>query len=233
VAKRADDEGRAYKRSQLQIQIAVNRHREELNQKLLEALPTLAKLDPAICWVSPLEEDNFHEYWDGDLLERIGRPDLIPKLKAFWPARGPHWDAVAVARSSDGEWLGPVLVEAKSYPGETRSSCAAEGDRRELIEQRLAETRDWLDVAQEHASAWTKGLYQAANRLTFLRWWCEVLHEQAWLVNVYVVEDPSDPKIATTKERWLKTRQVAVLCIRPRLARNLPFGGFPLGREPP
>jgi hypothetical protein len=199
-----DDQGRAYKRSQLQIQIAVNRHRDELEAKLLDTLPSLADLEPVLCWSSPLEEDRFREYWDGKLLERIGRPDLIPKLKNFWPVRGPHWDAIAIARSRDGDWLGPVLVEAKSHPGETRSSCGAENERRDWIERQLVETREWLGVPAEHEKWWMKGLYQAANRFTFLRWWREVLGERAWLVNIYVVEDPSDRQISTTKEQWIK-----------------------------
>src|SRR4051794_30538012 len=108
MPSRVDARGRAYKRSQLQIQIAVNRRRRELEGKLLDALPSLQALDAVLDWRSPLEEDRFREYWDGGLLERIRRSDLRVQLKEFWPARGPHWDAVAVARTKAGIWLGPV-----------------------------------------------------------------------------------------------------------------------------
>jgi hypothetical protein len=92
-----------------------------------------------------------------------------------------------------------VLIEAKSYPGELRSRCGAEGQRRDLIEQRLRETRRWLGVAEDHAPWWTDGLYQAGNRLTFLRFFCQVLGEQAWLANVFVVGDPDVP---TDRQSW-------------------------------
>ena len=201
MASRVDELGRAYKRSQLQIQIAVNRRPSELEHGLLAALPTLAALDPVFDWCSPLEHDRFREYYDDSLLDRIGRPELKAKLAAFWPTGGPHWDAVAVARHRSGNWLGPILIEAKSYPGEQRSSCKAEGERRDPIERRLRETRGWLGVAESHASWWTDGLYQTANRLTFLRFFRQVLKEQAWLANVYVVDDPS--RGATTSQvKW-------------------------------
>lgn len=202
MASRVDELGRACKRSQLQIQIAVNRYRDELETKLLAALPTLAALDPVFDWRSPREDDRFREYYDGSLLDRIGRSELRPKLKQFWPAGGPHWDAIAVAGTETGDWLGPVLIEAKSYPKEQESSCAAKDPAsRELIERRLTETRAWLGVADDHAHTWMNGRYQSANRLTFLRFFRQVLGEQAWLVNVYVVDDP-DPTITTTHDQW-------------------------------
>jgi hypothetical protein len=205
MAKRVDDHGRALKKSQLQIQIAVNRHRRELEQKILEALPTLKELDPVLEWISPLENERFAELWDERLLERMGRPDLADKLTEYWPKQGPHWDAGAVARTKDGTWLGPVLIEAKSYPEEMRSSCAAK-DGRELIEARLRETREWLrqetgDPSEGHAEAWIDRYYQAANRLAFLYFFNEVIGEKGWLVNVLVVDDP-DPDTRTSMAEW-------------------------------
>ena len=99
MGDRVDDQGRAYKKSQLQIQIAVNRNREELERELLDAVPSLAELDPELDWVSPLEDEGFDELWDARLVERMGRSDLVDKLATYWPPGGPHWDAVAVARS--------------------------------------------------------------------------------------------------------------------------------------
>ena len=229
MAHRVDSEGRAYKRSQLQIQIAVNRYRADLEEKLLSALPTLAHLEPELHWCSPREDDHFREYWDGKLVERIGRPELRPDLRAFWPARGPHWDAVAVARTNGGDWLGPVLVEAKSYPGEVRSRCATEGERRELIEQRLADTRSWLKVPHKHAEWWVNGLYQAANRLSFLRFFRQILHEDAWLANVYIVNDPHAP---TSRAGW--DRAIKEAFVRLGIDENgIPDAGtvFVAGRD--
>ena len=205
MAERVDDQGRAYKKSQLQIQIAVNRRRDELERKLFDALPSLAELDPDLEWISPLEIEGFGELWDGRLPERMERPDLVPRLEEYWPPGGPHWDAVAVARSKDGSWLGPVLVEAKSYPGEMRSRCEAK-DGRQLIETRLQETRMWLrdrigGPSENHADAWMNRYYQAANRLAFLRFFNEVIDGKGWLLNVLVVNDP-DPDARTSEAEW-------------------------------
>lgn len=201
------------------MQLAVNRRQEELDAAIRDALPGLADLAPRIEWRSPLEADGLREYWDAGMLKRIGRPELADRLRAFWPTGGPHWDGLAVVRSKAGEALGPLLVEAKSYPAEMRSSCAARGDSRARIEQRLAETRRWLGVTEDHAPAWTDGYYQSANRLTFLRFFREVLREQAWMVNLCVVHDP-DPDISTTREEWdaaLGVARAALGLTRPEL----------------
>jgi hypothetical protein len=209
VNPRTDDQGRAYKKSQLQIQIAVNRNRDEIDEKALAALPTLAELDPVLDWVSPLEKDGFKELVDGTLLDRIERSDLRPKLKQYWPPGGPNWDAVAVARDKDGDWIGPILVEAKSYPAEMQSACGAKPESLKLIEKQLRETRKWLrdrtgssEPSEERADAWLNEYYQAANRLAFLRFFTEIVDVPAWLLNVLVVDDP-DPDGQTSEAEWL------------------------------
>jgi hypothetical protein len=201
MARRVDENGLAFKRSQLQIQIAVNRHRDELEAQTLKALPSLAETEPELDWRSPLEADRFREYYDGRMLDRIERSDLREALRDYWPQRGPRWDALAVVRSSRGEWLGPLLVEAKSYPAEMLSSCKAEGDRRARIEEQLRATREYFGVAEEFASAWTDGLYQLANRLAFLRFF-EKEVGAAWLLIVCVVSDPTAPGGGTGEREW-------------------------------
>jgi hypothetical protein len=103
------------------MQLYVARRRRALTDAVLRALPTLAELNPHLTWVSPLESERFAEYYDDGFLLAIGRFDLLDALRDFWPSGGPHWDALAVARSQDGRWLGPVLLEAKSYASEMRS----------------------------------------------------------------------------------------------------------------
>jgi hypothetical protein len=188
---RTDNTGMASKRSQLQLQLYVNRRAEALNAAVLEALPELAALQPVLAWVSPREQEKFREYRDGAFLEAIGRPELRPKLRQYWPARGPRWDALAVARTAAGEWLGPVLVEGKSHVPEMydRKGCRAAGSRRDDIAAALRATREWLGVPHEVESWWMGGLYQSANRLAFLRF-RSVLGERAWLVNAYFLKDP-------------------------------------------
>ncbi len=116
---RVDELGRAFAGSQLQVQIYVNCRQKELSRALLNALPSLASLSPRVRWVSPREKKGFVEYKDAEFLRAVGLGHLAPKLKEFWPFRGPNWDALAfveVEMSPGGR--GVVLVEAKSHPSE-------------------------------------------------------------------------------------------------------------------
>ena len=109
-----------------------------------------------------------------------------------------------------------MLVEAKSYPAEFRDvggGTAAEDSRRDLIARRLAETRQWLGVDENVpvAERWLGDYYQSANRFATLRFfraftvnnWKEQPTD-AWLVNVYFVDDQShvDAKRATSRAVW-------------------------------
>src|SRR5258706_9106146 len=102
---RTDEHGRAYKQSQLQMQLYVNRRQPALTGAVLDALPSLSELRPSLTWVSPLEAQKFAEYYDGDFLAAVDRPDLAGSLADYWPSGGPHWDALAVARDADGRYL--------------------------------------------------------------------------------------------------------------------------------
>lgn len=81
---KVDKLGRAHAGSQLQMQIYVNRRGEELSERLLQALPSLAELNPLIRWVSPLESAGFAEYQDEAFLSAVGCPDAAEPLYAFW-----------------------------------------------------------------------------------------------------------------------------------------------------
>ena len=67
---RIDELGRAYKQSQLQTQLYVNRRQAKLTAAVLGALPTLAVLSPVLEWVSPLEKQRFAEYYDHNFIRR-------------------------------------------------------------------------------------------------------------------------------------------------------------------
>ena len=71
-------------------------------------------------WVAPLETEKFREYWDAEALGILGLDTLRLPLEKFWPAGGPHWDALAIVEGA--ERRGVILVEAKSYPDEVCSS---------------------------------------------------------------------------------------------------------------
>lgn len=141
---RVDDLGRAYAGSQLQIQIYVTRRSEELSQRVLDALPSLASSNARLRWVSPLESEKFAEYYDRAFLSALGFEHLDDALVEFWPRRGPHWDALAVVEvAGDPHRRGVVLVEAKSYPDEiyNKKGCQASPRSRRRIEAALEQTK--------------------------------------------------------------------------------------------
>lgn len=183
---RTDAQGRAYKGSQLQIQIYVNRRAEELNAAICAADPALS--DGCITWVSPVEENRFEEYKDEDFLRAVGMSQLAPELVGkFWPKSGPQWDALARVKIKGKD--GVILVEAKNYPDEIEGNgCKACPHSRSIIEDALKETKQWLGVPSE--ADWMGKWYQPANRLAHLYFLNEVVGVPAWLVNVHILDDP-------------------------------------------
>ncbi|MCI0440601.1 MAG: hypothetical protein L0177_15920 [Chloroflexi bacterium] len=185
--------------SQLQIQIYVNRRSEELSESIVDALPPLKLKYPILQWVSPIECDNFREYCDYDFLRALELEAHCKALSEFWPRRGPCWDALAIVKSSsNSDFEGVVLVEAKSYPDEIYGpGCQASPRSREKIEAALDKTKEWMDIDKKFD--WMGQLYQSANRLAHLYFFREVIRVPAWLVNVYFLNDPRSP---TTREMW-------------------------------
>lgn len=196
-----DSQGRAYAGSQLQIQIYVNRLREELNAAILDALPSLAALKPTIQWTSPLEVDKFAEYQDLAFLKAVGLEHLDKALRDFWPRGGPVWDGLAIVKFADNlQQHGVILAEAKSHVPEVYGSgCQASERSRKKILAALERTKQWLGVP--HDTNWTGPLYQPANRLAHLYFFREVAGVPAWFVNVLFVNDPHSP---TSVDDWQK-----------------------------
>lgn len=192
MAKRVDDHGRAYKGSQLQVQIYVNRHKPRLDQAIRDALPRVGELD----WRAPLEKEGFREPQDSAFLRAIDRQALKERLRDFWPRGGPVWDGLAITASG-----GVVLVEGKSYPGEFRSAMEAKDpDSRAKILKSLAWTYKRLGLGGD-ATEWATRYYQSANRLAHLIWLREAgVH--AWLVNLLFVDDTTQAEKATSREQW-------------------------------
>jgi hypothetical protein len=194
--------GWASKGSQLQTQLYVNRHRDALNEAVLEALPSLAERRPELTWVAPVEDDGFAEPRDG-MLSVLGKEGLRAELATFWPSRGPVWDALATCRFPDGS-DGVVLAEGKSYPeemygGGTRagtSGSEASLESRRKIERATAwaqgrlgvplDVRRWLDPLDPDKTS--SSLYQTANRLTFALW-LRSKGVQAWLCHLLFLND--------------------------------------------
>lgn len=186
-ANRTDEIGRAFKGSQLQIQIYVNRRQQELNEAIVQAHPTLAELNPEFRWVSPLESCQCEEYRDEAFLSALGLERFLPDLKVFWPPRGPVWDGLACLSTDEG--AGVLLVEAKSYPEEMYGSgCQASAPSLKKINAAFDELERWLGVKRREV--WIGSLYQSANRLAHLYLLREKLGVPTWLANVCFTHDP-------------------------------------------
>jgi hypothetical protein len=149
-------------------------------------------------WVSPLAENLYREYQDAEFLQRLGLSNLAPALREFWPEGGPCWDALARVTGCSAE--GVVLVEAKSHASGVQSSCRAENPvSRARIQASLACAKRRLGVSAD--VDWMEAYYQAANRyahLIFLR----DIGVQAWLVEVYFLNDKHFVGAPATEEEW-------------------------------
>jgi hypothetical protein len=200
VSDRVDEHGAAYAGSQLQTQHYVNKRTSHLNEALAEEFPELRAAQ--ISWRSPLAADGYREYWDQAFLKCVGLVQHADQLKAFWPAGGPHWDALAVVEFDGSERSGVILGEGKSYPSELYGGgCAAKpgSASRVLIENSLGWTQQQLGVVEKTAADWSGPLYQNANRLAHLCW-LRSLGVRAWLVHLLFTADPHGP---TTEPEWL------------------------------
>lgn len=225
---RTDGQGRAFKGSQLQIQIYVNARRTELDAEIRQKIPGLANAQ--ITWLAPLPEDGFREPQDGGFLRLAGLDELEDSLRTYWPKGGPVWDGLASFRPQSHR-PGVILLEGKSYPEEMKSSCRATNENsRALIQAAITKTRRKLNAERNTASAWFKRYYQLANRLAHLVW----LQDQgvpAWLVLVCFADDARH--VATTTRAWEEAILAAgdtlgvdlhdidgvahlILCARPR-----------------
>jgi hypothetical protein len=194
--KRTDNRGRAFAGSQLQVQIYVSRRQSELSAAVLEALAASGERFTRVTWVSPLEERKFYEPRDGRFLEAVGAGAIHSQLTAFWPARGPRWDALAILEPDSAV----LLVEGKSYPGEMLGrGCLAGADSRRAIDTSLRNAQVFFRV--EETATWAGPLYQYANRLAHVYFLRAIGARPAFLANLCFLGDPIAPTDRPTFER--------------------------------
>ena len=169
--------------SQRWIQVAINR-RPDLVLTALRRANAISD-STTIHWASPLESEDCCEYRDGVALKRAGIDTLpLRSLGAFWPARGPVWDAVG--RTSDGV---AVFVEAKAHIPEAASPASrATPQSLKLIRQSLEEARRWY--APRSRCDWSGTFYQYANRLAHQYFVSEVNALPSILVFMYFTNAP-------------------------------------------
>jgi hypothetical protein len=91
------------------------------------------------------------------------------------------------------------MVEAKSHASEMRGAWrAGSKTSQEKIRRAFESTKEWLGVPK--ATDWTSGnLYQLANRYAHLYFFRKVLEIEAWLVNIFFLNDPHSQ---TSIQQW-------------------------------
>lgn len=172
------------------IQRAINEGAPSLQALLQERVPNLGDID----WRSPRAGDEHAEYRDRSFLKRIDRDDLAPALAAFWPARGPQWDALGV--TGTGKVL---LVEAKAHVGELCSTGTQAGEAsRVRISTALTDVA--FSIGAKTLAPWTDVFYQLANRISH-RWFLRRQGADAWLLLIDFVGD-SDVSGPSSSEAW-------------------------------
>lgn len=187
-------QGQAIKGSRRWLQVLIN-ERPEIVAAALQPRLGLAP-DERIHWLSPLRDDDYAEYRDGDFLRRLQvTPRRVP-LETFWPVRGPQWDGLG--RTDRGDLL---LVEAKAHIGEMQSAgCqAADPAARTLIQRRLEQVQRLLQARP--AGDWMGAFYQYTNRLAHLHFLRNLNGLPAYLLLIYFVNagDVGGPR---EKAQW-------------------------------
>jgi hypothetical protein len=165
---------------------------------VLEAWPALAEQTRRLGWTAPLEHDGFAEPRDAEFLRAIGYEDLAGELAAFWPTRGPVWDALAVTVPASGRH-GVVLAEGKSYPAELYSggTKATEPSRSRIVTA-IEWTQQQLGLAPD-ADTWLGPLYQSANRIAHVCW-LRAHGVDAWLVHLLFTDDRTHK--SASRDEW-------------------------------
>jgi hypothetical protein len=183
--------GVAERGSQKWIQRLVNGSTEQLDRPIAHSL-TIPIKQP-IEWLSPLRVAGYAEYRDAAFLECLSLSRHAASLREFWPLSGPRWDALG---RTDNTYF---LVEAKANIPELISDCQANAPHsREMIAAALRRTQQWLG-AKPHID-WLTGFYQYANRLAHLYFMREIAKVDAYMVFLYILNDPT--RIPTGKIEW-------------------------------
>jgi hypothetical protein len=184
-----------------------------LNGALASRLGGLGAGD--IEWLSP-KPPKYREFRDGLAFAEVGIQQLANRdLAAFWPPRGPVWDALGRAGR---EFL---LVEAKAHVSELASPASgAKPQSLVRIMGSLAEVRRFY--APESRANWSGAFYQYANRLATLYLLRQINGVRAHLVFVYFLnaKDVNGPGSSAEWDAALTVMHAALgLPRRHRLGR--------------
>jgi hypothetical protein len=166
--------------SQYWLRFAVNRAPAFLNAAVGPALELPP--DDEIKWVSPLAP-GYTEFRDDAFLRELGID--LPKvpLEDFWPDGGPVWDALAKTKTGK-----IILSEAKAHIPEINSPGSGATPRSlDRIAKSLNHTKAFLDA--KPLVDWTRTFFQYTNRIAHLYLLRELNGLEAYLVNIYFVNE--------------------------------------------
>ena len=193
------DPAAANRGSRRWLQVLVNCRPEMLSDAIAQRLPGLPE---DVDWRSPLAEDHYAEYRDQSFLDRLAgswyyrAPERAQQeLSDFWPRFGPQWDALAV--TDQGQI---ILVEAQAHiPEMVTAPAQARGEaaRRRILDS-LGAIKSFVN--SKSPADWSTSFYQYANRLAHLYWMREVNGHDAYLVNLFLVNDQEMNGPATEAE---------------------------------
>ena len=177
------------------MRIAANEDSSAFNSLLIEVLNWSG--DENIRWCSPIQEDDFAEYYDDSFLERLDLRDLKVPLADFWPRRGARWDALA--KTDTGK---VILVEAKAYieEGVDYGSKARNPSSIAKISKSLHESKKAFSATDD--ASWDAPFYQYTNRLAHLYFLRKLNNIDAYLVFLYFANAP-DVSNPCTEGEWL------------------------------
>ena len=195
-------EGKARAGSQKWLQALVNNHTELLNTYIA---PKLRPQPSSIEWLSPLRSDEYAEYNDNDFIKLIDVTLDERSLSQFWPEGGPHWDALAT--TDNGQIL---LAEAKSHILELRSHLGATSHVSiNHILASLSETKRFMRA--DSRADWTTPFYQSANRLAHLYLLSDLNGVNAYLINIYFLNDHDMQQSTTIAPKSIQEWESAIL----------------------
>jgi len=156
-------------------------------------------------------------------LEKAGivERELKKRLRSFWPARGPVWDAIGVTSER-----GPLFIEAKAHIPEAASPATkASPESRKFIEGSLAKARQFY--APKAGADWSVHFYQYANRLAHQHFLRESNGINSTLVFLYFL-NADDMLGPTSEEEWRGASRLihAVLGVPKDLTSHAVFDVF-------
>ena len=173
------------------LQILIN----EKSNLLDKEISNMLNRNISVTWKSPIKSDQFAEYRDEDFLKLLNLESKIKiPLENFWPKLGPQWDALGLNDET------VFLVEAKANIPEIVSPPTGAGpESKSKIIDSFAEVKEYLNI--NNSIDWTGTFYQYVNRIAHL-YYLKILNGiDAYLINIYFLNDKSVDG-PTTKEEW-------------------------------